>query len=347
MEKRRLGRTDLDVPVLCLGTMMMGDQINEEDSRAQMDMCLERGLNFFDTAEMYTVPPKAETQGESERIIGRWMADHKNRDEMIIATKVAGRADLPWVRDGEECRLSREQIITAVERSLKNLQTDYIDLYQTHWPDRRVPMFGASLYGYVHYDEPGIAIEETLRAMEELVASGKVRHVGVSNETSYGVMRHIRHSENENLPRIVSIQNAYHLLNRTFEPDLAEIAMEEQVGLLAYSPLAQGNLTGKYLDGAVPKGSRRAFMDRMQRYEKPGVVEAVKRYVDIANDFGIAPAAFAMAFVTSRPFLTSNIFGANGLDQLGVIFDSLDVKWTDEMERAVNTAFAEIQSPAP
>ena len=347
MEKRRLGLTDLDVPVLCLGTMMMGDQINEDDSRTQMDACAERGVNFFDTAELYTVPPKAETQGESERIVGRWMADRNNRKDMIIATKVAGRVDVPWLRGGEECRLSRDQIIAAAECSLKNLQTDYIDLYQTHWPDRRAQMFGSSLYGYVHYDEPGIAIEETIRAMEELVSSGKVRHIGVSNETPYGVMRHLQNAGDHSLPRIVSIQNAFNLLNRTFESGLAEIAIEESVGLLAYSPLAQGTLTGKYMDGVVPKGSRRDFMDRMQRYQKPGVENAVRRYVDIANDFGIAPAAFAMAFVTSRPFLTSNIFGANGLDQLQMIFGSLDVKWTDEMERTVNGAFAELQSPAP
>ncbi|MEO1252576.1 MAG: aldo/keto reductase [Pseudomonadota bacterium] len=347
MQTRRLGRTDLHVPVLCLGTMMMGDQIDEPASQKQMDACFDRGLNFFDTAELYTIPPRAETQGESERIIGRWMKARKNRTDTIIASKVTGRSQMDWIRGGEECRLTRDQIVAAVERSLKNLETDYIDLYQTHWPDRRVQLFGSSRYGYVHHEDESVPIEETLRALDDLVSAGKVRHVGVSNETAYGVMAHLRASAEHGLARIVSIQNAYNFLNRTFETGLAEIAMREDVGLLAYSPLAQGVLSGKYLGGARPEGSRKAFMDRMQRYETEGVETAVRRYIDIARGFDCDPAAFAMAFVTSRPFLTSNIFGAHGEDQLQTIFDSLEIKWSDEMEQAVNAAFAEVQNPAP
>jgi aryl-alcohol dehydrogenase-like predicted oxidoreductase len=348
MEKRRLGRTDLNVPALCLGTMMYGDQIGEAEAAAQMDACLDRGINFFDTAEMYTVPPKPETQGESERIVGRWAAARKARDKVVIATKVSGRAPVPWMReDGGETRLIEPQIRFAVERSLKNLQTDYIDLYQIHWPDRGVQNFGGSRTGYVHYSEPGIPIEETLGAFGRLVEEGKVRHVGLSNETPYGVMRFLRAAETKTLPRVASIQNAYNFLNRTFELGLAEIALEEQVGLLAYSPIGQGALTGKYLDGAKPAGSRGALYNRLNRYETPMADEAIRGYLALAKKFGADPAAFAMQFVTTRPFVTSNIFGARNLDQLGVIFSSLELKWTDEMEKAVNELHGRMQNPCP
>ena len=347
MEKRRLGRTDLDVPALCLGTMMYGDQIGEADAAAQMDACFDRGINFFDTAEVYTVPPKPETQGESERIVGRWTASRKNRDKLIIATKVAGRAPIPWLNRGAETRLTPDQIRRAVEGSLKNLQTDYIDLYQLHWPDRGVQSFGAIRAGYVHYKEPGVPVEETLGALGRLVEEGKIRHVGLSNETPYGVTQFLRASETKELPRVVSIQNAFNLLNRTFEYGLAEIALEEQVGLLAYSPIAQGALTGKYLGGAKPAGSRGALYDRLQRYETPGADEAVRGYLAIAKKFGVDPAAFAMQFVTTRPFVVSNIFGARNLEQLAVIFSSLEVKWTDDMEKAVNELHGRMQNPCP
>jgi len=347
MEKRRLGRTDLDVPALCLGTMMYGDQISEADASRQMDACADRGINFFDTAELYTVPPKKETQGESERIIGRWMTAKKNRDDIIIATKIAGRSPMPWLRDGEMTRLNREQIFSAVERSLKNLETDYIDLYQLHWPDRPVQNFGASRQGYIHYDDSGVPIEETLGALGELVAAGKIRHVGLSNETPYGVMKFAHAAETKSLPRVASIQNAYNLVNRAFEAGLAEIALEENVGLLAYSPIGQGMLTGKYLDGASPEGSRGAMFGRLDRYQTPFADEAIRSYVGLAEQFGVHPAAFAMQFVTTRPFVTSNIFGANGMDQLQIIFDSLEINWSYEMDRAVNDLHGRIQNPCP
>ncbi len=347
MEKRRLGRTDLDVPALCLGTMMYGDQISEADASRQMDACADRGINFFDTAELYTIPPKKETQGESERIIGRWMTAKKNRDDIIIATKIAGRSPMPWLRDGEVTRLNREQIFSAVERSLKNLETDYIDLYQLHWPDRPEQNFGASREGYIHYDDKGIPAEETLAALGDLVKAGKIRHVGLSNETPYGVMKFIGAADTKSLPRVVSIQNAYNLVNRAFEAGLAEIALEENVGLLAYSPIGQGMLTGKYLDGRKPSGSRGAMFGRLDRYETPLADEAIRGYVGLAEQFGVHPAAFAMQFVTTRPFVTSNIFGANGMDQLQIIFDSLEINWSYEMDRAVNDLHIRIQNPCP
>lgn len=348
MEKRRLGRTGLDVPALCLGTMMYGDQIGEADAAQQMDACFKRGINFFDTAEAYTVPPRAETQGESERIVGRWIKARGNRDRMIVATKVAGRAQMPWMREGgAETRLAPDQIRFALERSLVNLQTDYVDLYQIHWPDRALPLFGGGRTGYIHYKDKGTPIEETLSALDGLVKEGKVRHIGLSNESPYGVMSFLNAADRLGLSRVVSIQNAYNLLNRTFETGLAEIALEEQVGLLAYSPIGQGALTGKYLGGARPAGSRGALYNRLQRYETPMADDAVRGYLKIADNFGADPAAFAVAFVASRPFVTSTIFGARGMDQLDKIFASLEIEWTDEMEKAVNELHGRIQNPCP
>lgn len=347
MEKRRLGRTDLDLPALCLGAMMFGDQISEKDAVEQMDACVARGINFFDTAELYTIPPKPETQGESERIVGRWLAARKNRSEMIIATKVTGRSSMPWIRDGSECRLTRDQILAAVEGSLRNLQTDYIDLYQLHWPDRKIQLFGADRSGFRHHNDDAVPFEETLAALDDLARAGKIRHIGVSNETPYGVMRFLAEAEKRSLPRIVSVQNAYSLVNRMFENGLAEIAMEEQVGLLAYSPIAQGALTGKYLGGVKPEGSRGAMFGRLGRYETTNAEAAISGYVNIAKDFGVHPAALAMQFVTTRPFVTSNIFGANGMDQLQIIFDSLDLRWTDDMEEAVRALHEAAPNPCP
>ncbi|MGV6800323.1 MAG: aldo/keto reductase [bacterium] len=347
MEKRSLGRTDIKVSALCLGTMMYGDQISEADAQAQMDKCFERGINFYDTAELYTIPPKPETQGNSERIVGRWIKERGNRDKIILATKVVGRTLMNWFRDNdEECRLNKKQIKTALERSLKNLQTDYVDLYQTHWPDRTVFGFGSSLRGFrFKPDEEPVDIDETLEAFDELIQEGKVRHMGLSNETAWGVMRHLDGANNRGLPRVVSIQNCYNLLTRGFETDLAEIAMREQVGLLAYSPIAQGALSGKYLKGQKPKGSRGEMFGRLDRYETPGTDPAIEQYVALAKDFGHDPAALAMQFVTTRPFVTSNIFGANGMAQLETIFASLDIEMTRELEKAISEIYIRWPNP--
>ncbi|MEO1150204.1 MAG: aldo/keto reductase [Pseudomonadota bacterium] len=348
METRKLGTTDIDVSVLCLGTMMYGDQISEADAIEQMDVSLDRGINFFDTAELYTVPPKPETQGESERIIGRWMKARANRDQLIIATKVTGRSPMDWFRDGGvPTRLSREHILFAVERSLKNLQTDYIDLYQLHWPDRKVGVFGASFSGYEHYDNHYVAYEETLSTLNDLVKAGKVRHVGLSNETPYGTMQFLKLSEEKGWPRMQSIQNVYNFMSREFDLGLAEIAFEEKVGLLAYSPMAQGVLSGKYLDGGKPAGSRGAVFGRLQRYQTPAAERAIRAYVALADDLGVDPSALANQFVTTRKFLTSNIFGARGMDQLETVFQSLEIKWTDEIEDRITQIHREAPNPCP
>ncbi|MEM8986311.1 MAG: aldo/keto reductase [Pseudomonadota bacterium] len=350
MEKRRLGRTDIDVSVLCLGTMMYGDQIGEADAFAQMDYALERGVDFFDTAELYTIPPKPETQGDSERIVGRWMKARGVRDKIVLATKVTGRSSrLNWVRrDGRLPRVCATDMREALEDSLERLQTDYIDLYQIHWPDRNVPLFGADVKGYEHYEDDFAAFEDTLDVMQKFQNEGKIRHFGLSNETSWGVMRFVAQCEARGLVRPQSIQNAYHLANRYFEYGLAEIAMQEQVGLLAYSPLGQGTLTGKYLDGALPKGSRgEMFGGRLWRYETPSTDDAIKAYTHVAKDFDIDIAQMALQFVTTRPWVTSNIFGASSLAQLETNINSINVTWTKELDEAVNAVHARLPNPCP
>ncbi|MDX2265890.1 MAG: NADP(H)-dependent aldo-keto reductase [Hyphomicrobiales bacterium] len=315
MEYRELGRTGVKVSALCLGTMTWGQQNTEAEGHEQMDYAVGEGINFFDTAELYPIPPRRETQGRTEEVIGSWMATRKNRDKIVIATKVVGRTQMTWFRkDGSPGRLTRAQIFEAVEGSLRRLRTDYIDLYQTHWPDRPLEIFGGLNYRRMEGD--AVPIEETLDAMAELARQGKVRHVGVSNETSWGVAEHLRAAERTGAPRIASIQNAYNLLNRTFEIDLAEFAHREQVGLLAYSPLAQGYLSGKYEGGALPAGSRKALFQRLGRYETPPAAAAISAYLALAREAGLDPAQMALQYVTQQPFVTSNIIGATTMAQL-------------------------------
>ena len=348
LERRTLGRTDATVPNLCLGTMMYGDQIDEAEAARQMDRCFERGIDFFDTAELYTIPPKPETQGESERIVGRWMADRGRRSDIILATKVTGRSPLAHIRDGEPPRVTPVQMRQAIERSLRNLQTDYVDLYQIHWPDRQTALFGTDLRGYrVPKRKDGVPIDEQLGTLGELVKEGKVRHIGLSNETPWGVMSFLRAAEAHGLPRVVSIQNAYNLLNRSFESGLAEITMEEQVGLLAYSPLAQGVISGKYLDGQKPAGARGTLFGRLERYQTPSSEAAIRAYVNLAADLGVDPNILAMQFVTTRPWVTSNIFGARNQEQLDVIFASLDFEMSDDMLDRINDIHVTHPNPCP
>ena len=342
MEYRKLGTTDIDVSVICLGTMSYGEQNTEREAHEQLDYSISQGINFIDTAEMYAIPPKEETCGRTEEIIGTWLAKQKKRDEIIIATKVAGPG-MDYVRGGS--RLSHKQIIAAVEISLKRLQTDYIDLYQVHWPERKSNFFGR--LGYEYSEDMGIKIEETYKAMDQLVKDGKVRYIGVSNETPWGTNEYLKLSEKFNLNRIVSIQNPYSLLNRIYEVGLAEISQHEHVGLLAYSPLGFGVLTGKYLND-TPKDSRLGlYGDWFTRYSDQSTIEAVEKYVALAKEHGLTPTELSLAFVNTRPFITSNIIGATKMHQLIENVKSIEVKLTDEIIEQIEVIHKANPNPAP
>jgi aryl-alcohol dehydrogenase-like predicted oxidoreductase len=349
MEYRKLGRTGLDVSLVCLGTMTFGEQNTEAEAHAQLDRAREAGVNFLDAAELYPIPPKRETQGRTEEIVGSWLKSRGARAETIVATKVAGRSAMDWLRrDGGSAEQSRAQIREAVEGSLRRLGTDYIDLYQLHWPDREIGQFGANPTVFRQPEpEPEHPIQGILEALGELVAEGKIRHVGLSNESAWGTMRFLAGAEAKGLPRIASIQNAYNLLNRTFETALAEIAGREQVGLLAYSPLAQGYLTGKYRDGALPSGSRKALFNRLQRYETPGAAAAIDAYVDLAGEIGWSPAHLALKFAATRPFVASVIIGATSLEQLDHALAAFDAPWSAEIEERVDAIHRVRTSPCP
>jgi aryl-alcohol dehydrogenase-like predicted oxidoreductase len=346
MQLRPLGRTDLKVSALCLGTMTFGEQNSEAEAHAQLDRALEAGINFIDTAEIYPVPPRAETQGETERQIGTWLAARGGREHMVLATKAAGPGDwLPYLRGGTN-RLDRPNIEAALEASLKRLRTDYIDLYQLHWPDRPTNFFGKLGYEHPEKDE-SVPLLETLTVLGDLVRAGKIRHIGVSNETPWGLMRLLELAERHGLPRPVSIQNPYNLLNRTFEIGLAEVALREQCGLLAYSPLAFGVLSGKYLDGARPPGGRLTLFERFSRYSNPQAERAVARYVDLARSHGLDPAQMALAWVTSRPFVTANIIGATAMEQLESNLASADLTLSAEVIAGIEAIHTAQPNPAP
>jgi len=316
MEYRRLGWTDLRVSAICLGTMTWGRQNTEAEGHEQMDYAVDCGVTFFDTAELYAIPPTADTYGRTEEIIGTWFKRRGGRDKIVLASKVAGpSANLNWIREGKG-RLDAPNIRAAVDASLRRLQTDYIDLYQLHWPDRKANYFGQLNYVHDPSDDQAVPIAETLQALDEIVRAGKVRYIGLSNETPWGVMTFLRLADQIGLPRAVSIQNPYNLLNRIFEIGLAEIAIREDCGLLAYSPLGGGTLSGKYLGGAVPPGSRRSIDYRGSRYSKVNAEEATAAYVELAHRHGLQPVQMALAFVTEQPFVTSNIIGATSMVQL-------------------------------
>jgi aryl-alcohol dehydrogenase-like predicted oxidoreductase len=347
MQYRPLGRTGLNVSLIGLGTMTWGQQNTEADGHAQMDYALDQGINFFDTAELYSIPPKPETQGSTERIIGTWFASRGARDKVILASKVVGRSENTWFRDdASRAELSKVQIEEAVNKSLRRLRTDYIDLYQLHWPDR--PMsWGANPVIYRHQEGPSHPIEEILGHLHDIVKTGKVRHIGLSNESAWGTMTFLRHAEARGLPRVQSVQNAYSLLNRTYETALAEISIRERVSLLAYSPLAQGFLTGKYLNGARPAGARTTLFERSQRYQTPGAEPAIEKYLGLAHDYGLDPAQMALAFVNSRPFVTSTIIGATSMAQLKVDIGSVEVTITPELEERIDAIHLQHTNPCP
>ncbi len=346
MQYSTLGPEGPKVSRICLGTMTFGEQNSEAEAHAQMDLAFERGVNFFDTAEMYPIPPRAETQGRTEAYIGNWLAKTGQRDRVILATKVSGPGAnwLPWIRGGP--RLDAKHIQQALHSSLKRLQTDYVDLYQVHWPERQTNFFGK--LGYQHHPEAdGIPIETTLEVLAKLMEAGKIRAIGISNETPWGVMRYLSLAEKHGWPRIVTIQNPYNLLNRTFEIGLAEIAHRENVGLLAYSPLAFGVLSGKYLDGARPSRARLTLFPGYGRYSKPQAEKQVKQYVAVARRHGLSPAQMALAYVNSRPFLTASIIGATTLQQLEEDIDSIRVELPGEVIAEIDKIHEQCPNVAP
>ncbi len=346
MEYRRLGRTDLHVSVICLGTMTWGEQNTEVDGHRQMDYALDQGVNFWDTAEMYAVPPRKETYGRTEEIIGTWFKSRGKRDKVILASKIAGPDErFPYVRDGN-LRFNRKNVQAAVDASLKRLQTDYIDLYQLHWPERDVNNFGKLLYRHGD-DQDWTPFAETLAALDEVVKAGKVRHVGLSNESAWGTMSWLKLADEGRGPRMASIQNAYSLLNRGFEVGLAEVAIREQCGLLAFSPLGMGVLSGKYLDGVWPEGARLTLYSHFKRYFTPRGVAATKAYVELARRNNLDPAQFALAWVNARPFLTSNIIGATTMEQLKSNIASIDLKLSPDLLAEVDKLHQDYTIPCP
>lgn len=345
MELRQLGRTDMKVSQLCLGTMTWGEQNDEAQAFAQIDRAGSAGVNFIDTAEMYPVPPRPETYATTEHYIGNYFKSRGGRADWIVASKVAGPGNgISHIRDGQ-LKMNRTHIAQALDTSLKRLQTDWIDLYQLHWPERNTNFFGQ--LGYRHQHEDFTPLEETLEALDEQVKAGKIRHIGLSNETPWGTMKFLELAETRGWPRAVSIQNPYNLLNRTFEIGLAEIAMREQCGLLAYSPLAFGMLSGKYEGGAQPPASRITLFSRFTRYNNPQARAACSRYVALAREHGLNPAQMALAFVNQQPFVTSNIIGATSLEQLDENLASLQVQLPEDVLEAIEAIHREQPNPAP
>jgi len=345
MEYRPLGTTDLSVSALCLGTMTWGKQNSREDGFAQMDLAVAHGINFFDTAEMYAVPATADTYGKTEEIIGQWFAARGGRDRIILASKAAGPGEwIKHIRGGP--RLSREHLFEAVENSLRRLQTDYLDLYQMHWPDRNTNYFGRLNYRH-REDEDVTPIAETVEALDELVKQGKIRHYGLSNETPWGTMKYLMEAKRQRAPRPVSIQNPYSLLNRSFEVGLAEIAHREKIGLLAYSPLAFGMLSGKYRHDQWPAQARLTLFKYFSRYTNPYAMAATEKYCQLAEAHGLSPTQLALQYVTGRSFVTSNIIGATTIAQLEENLGSINVEISDELEKALEAIHTEFPNPAP
>jgi aryl-alcohol dehydrogenase-like predicted oxidoreductase len=345
MKYTTLPNTDIKVSKICLGTMTWGNQNTQDEGFSQMDLALEKGVNFFDVAELYPVPATAETYAETERIIGNWFTKTGHRDKVVLASKIAGPGD--YTSHIRTSGFSKEALNEAVNDSLKRLQTDYLDLYQLHWPERATKMFGVRDYTHNANEQWEDNFNEVLHSLDEIIKSGKIRHVGISNEGAWGTMRYLQESKQHNLPRMVTIQNAYSLLCRPFEGDLAEVAHRENIGLLAYSPMAFGVLSGKYVKGTAADNARLKLFPRFARYSSEKATEATKRYLKIAEDNGMSLAQMALAFVNERPFLTSNIIGATNLKQLDENIDSINISLSEEVMDAINAVHAEIPNPAP
>ena len=345
MNYKKLGNTSLEVSTICLGTMTWGEQNTEAEGFEQMDYALNQGVNFWDTAELYAIPPKENTYGKTEEVIGNWFQKTKKRNEVILATKIAGPG-LDWIRGGGN-QYDEKNLNDAVNESLKRLKTDYIDLYQLHWPERKSNFFGK--LGYRHKDDDNWnKFEDILNSLNKIIKNGKIRYIGLSNETAWGLSKFLEISKLKNLPRVMSVQNPYSLLNRTYEVGLAEISIREESGLLAYSPLAFGYLSGKYRNGKLPKKSRmKLFGDQFNRYKTENGQLAIERYNEIANKYGLNFAQMSLKFCEVQPFVTSIIIGATTMDQLKTDIESVNIKLSDEIIDEINEVQKIYPNPCP
>ena len=345
MKFKKLGNTDLDVSLICLGTMTWGTQNTEKDAFEQMDYSISQGVNFFDTAEIYSVPPNSDSYGKTEIMIGNWFEKRKNRDKIILASKVAGPG-CDWIRGGGN-NFDEKKIGEAIDGSLKRLKTDYIDLYQLHWPERSTNFFGRRDYSYNNKEGEWNSFENILDALGKFIKSGKIRYIGMSNETPYGLSRYLEISKNKGAPRMMSVQNPYSLVNRTYEIGMSEISIRQKCGLLVYYPLAAGALSGKYRNGEMPKNSRMALFKGWERHLNPLAMRAYDEYYKLAKDFNLTMVQLAQSFVNSRPFVTSNIIGATTMEQLKENIDSVNIDFTDEMMERVDKIHNENPNPSP
>ena len=345
MKFKKLGTTDIDVSLICLGTMTWGKQNSEKDAFEQMDYSVSKGVNFFDTAEIYAVPPSSETYGKTEVMIGNWFKKRKNRNKIVLASKVAGPG-CEWIRGGGN-NFDEKKIGEAIEGSLKRLKTDYIDLYQLHWPERSTNYFGKREYSVDNNEGNWNSFESILEALNKFIKSGKIRYIGISNETPYGLSKYIELSKSKNLPRMMSVQNPYNLVNRTYEIGMSEISIREKCGLLVYYPLAAGALSGKYRDGKMPKNSRQALFKGWERFLNPLALKAYDEYFKLAQDNNLTMVQLAQAFVNSRPFVTSNIIGATTMEQLKENLESIHIKLSNEIIEKINLIHNKNPNPSP
>ena len=346
MNYKKLGSTDVDVSTICLGTMTWGEQNSKADGFEQMNYAIDNGVNFWDTAEIYAIPMREETYGETENIIGEWFKKTKKRDKVILATKVSGPTSKEYIRGGG-CSYDKKSMSEALEKSLKRMQTDYIDLYQLHWPERNTNFFGQQGYEHDSNEKNWIAFEEILENLKKFVDAGKIRYVGLSNETAWGLAKCLELSKLKNLPKMMAVQNPYNLLNRTYEVGLAEISVREQSGLLAYSPLAFGYLTGKYRNDNMPKGSRIDLFKDFTRYNNENSIKAIEEYYKISQKFNLDFAQMSIKFCEIQPFVTSVIIGATTMQQLKTNVESVNVKLNNEIINEINEVQKIYPNPCP
>lgn len=344
MKYTTLPNTNIKVSKICLGTMTWGEQNTEAEGHKQMDYALNQGVNFFDTAELYSVPARAETYGATEKIIGSWFKKTGNRDKVILASKIAGPG--PYTSHIRTSGFSKEAIAKAIEGSLQRLQTDYIDLYQLHWPERGVNCFGVRDYPFETSKKEAENHLEILETLNDFIKQGKIRHIGLSNETPWGTMKYLETAKMHNLPRMITIQNSYSLIHRAYEYGMSEISLRENIGLLVYSPLAFGVLSGKYLNGSMPKGARVTLFPNFSRYSSEQSAKAVREYLKIAEKHGLTLAQLSLAFVNQLPFVTSNIIGATKMNQLKENIDSINIDLSQEIIDDVNAVHGLMPNPA-